>query len=297
LHSASNRASVGSKAQALWAVSSLLFNAMVWGLSWWPMRQLQAAGLHPLWSTALIFALITLCLSAVRPRAWREVLTQPALWLILLASGVTNAAFNWGVTVGDVVRVVLLFYLMPLWMVLLAWLMLGERPTRAAMLRVGLAVSGAMVVLWPADGQGLGGWSLVDGLGLLGGMSFAFTSVMLRREAQRSDATRGLAMFAGGVVVATLLALNADVPRPPLAQLSQWWPWVALLSLGFLAGNLSFQYGASRLAGSATAVVMLTEVLWASGSALALGAGSLTPALALGGGLIVSAAVLAAWQH
>jgi len=275
-------------------VGALLFNAMVWGLSWWPMRQLQAAGLHPLWSTAFIFAAITVLISVVRPRAWRDVLTQPALWLILLASGITNAAFNWGVTAGDVVRVVLLFYLMPVWLVLLAWLMLGEHPTRAAMLRVGLSVSGALVVLWPTDGQGLRGWSLVDGLGLLGGLSFAFNSVLLRQQAQRSETSRALAMFVGGVVVAGLLALNLEAPAPPMAGWHQWWPWLALLSLGFLLGNLSFQHGASRLAGSTTAVVMLTEVLWASGSALALGAGTLTPALAWGGLLIVSAAVLAA---
>jgi hypothetical protein len=39
---------------------------------------------------------------------------------------------------------------------------------------------------------------------------------------------------------------------------------------------------------------MLTEVVFASASALALDAGTLTPALALGGALIVGAAVLAA---
>ena len=39
---------------------------------------------------------------------------------------------------------------------------------------------------------------------------------------------------------------------------------------------------------------MITEVLFAAGSAVLLGAGTVTPALALGGGLIVAAAVLAA---
>jgi hypothetical protein len=38
---------------------------------------------------------------------------------------------------------------------------------------------------------------------------------------------------------------------------------------------------------------MITEVLFASGSAVLLGAGVVTPALALGGGLIVAAALLA----
>ncbi len=54
--------------------------------------------------------------------------------------------------IGDVVRVVLLFYLMPLWSVLLARLLLDERLTRLALLRLVLAVAGAGAVLWPAEG-------------------------------------------------------------------------------------------------------------------------------------------------
>ena len=38
------------------AVIALLFNAFVWGVSWWPLRALQGLGVHPLWSTALVYA-------------------------------------------------------------------------------------------------------------------------------------------------------------------------------------------------------------------------------------------------
>ena len=93
-------------------------------MSWWPFRQLEAAGLHPLWATALIYAFAVVVITVARPAAWRELLAHPALWLLVLASGTTNAAFNWAVTIGDVVRVVLLFYLMPLWAVLLARVLL-----------------------------------------------------------------------------------------------------------------------------------------------------------------------------
>ena len=53
-------------------------------------------------------------------------------------------------TVGDVVRVVLLFYLMPAWSVLLAWRVLGERPTRMAVVRLVMAFAGVVLVLVPA---------------------------------------------------------------------------------------------------------------------------------------------------
>jgi len=255
---------------------------------------------HPLWATVLIYAVAVVVISLVRPAAWRELLTHPVLWVLVLASGTTNAAFNWAVTIGDVVRVVLLFYLMPLWAVLLARLLLNERLTPSALLRVALALAGAMIILWPPGGGLPLPRTLAEGLGVLGGFSFALNNVMLRREAARSDGARALAMFVGGVLVAGLLiaALTPGGTVPPLPQPALSWVVGALLLAGcFLGGNLALQYGATRLPANATAVIMLTEVLFASVSALALGAGTLDLRLAVGGGAIIAAALLAAREH
>jgi drug/metabolite transporter (DMT)-like permease len=198
-----------------------------------------------------------------------------------------------------VVRVILLFYLMPLWAVLLARALLHEPITGSALLRVALALSGALIVLWPADGAPLGAPQLSDGLGVLGGFSFAINNVMLRREAQRQDALRSseggraLAMFGGGCLVSLVLTQVVNVPPLP-APAPGWLLGTLAIGACFLLSNLALQYGASRLAANVTAVVMLTEVLWASGSAMALGAGLLTPGLAVGGALIIAAAALAA---
>jgi drug/metabolite transporter (DMT)-like permease len=279
---------------------ALVFNAFVWGLSWWPFRQLGGAGVHPLWATVLIYALAVGVITLARPAAWRELFSHPSLWLIVLASGSTNAAFNWAVTIGDVVRIVLLFYLMPLWAVLLARLLLNERLTASALLRVALALAGAMVILWPDGGGPPLPHTLAEGLGVLGGFSFALNNVMLRREAARSEGSRALAMFVGGVLVAglliALLTPGGGVPALPAAA-PGWIVGALLLAMAFLAGNLALQYGATRLPANATAVIMLTEVLFASASALALGAGTLDLRLAIGGAAIIGAALLAARQH
>jgi len=279
---------------------ALVVNAFVWGVSWWPFRQLEQAGLHPLAATTLIYLVAVVALAFWWPRAWREVLSHPALWVLVVASGTTNAAFNWAVTIGDVVRVVLLFYLMPLWAVLLARLLLHERLTRLALLRVALALGGAMVILWPEGG----GWplprTLPEFLGVLGGFAFALNNVMLRREAARSEGARAMAMFAGGALVAavlaTVLTLQGHVPGLP-APAFGWIAGAFGMGAAFLVANLSLQYGAARLPANATAVIMLTEVLFASVSALALGAGTMDARLAAGGLAIVAAALLAAREH
>jgi len=279
-----------------WPALCLCFNALVWGLSWWPFRQLQTLGLHPLWATVVVYLVAVVVISVARPATWRHLVRTPALWLLLVASGTTNAAFNWSMVIGDVVRVVLLFYLMPLWAVLLARLLLGEALTATAALRVVLALAGAAIVLWPPGG----GWplpsTLADTLGIIGGFSFALNNVMLRREAARPEAARALAMFAGGAIVAgtlaTALALRGQVPWLP-ALAPAWGLGTLPLSAVFLLSNLALQQGAARLPANVTAVVMLTEVLVAAASAQWLGGGVMTPRLMMGGALIVAAAVLA----
>jgi drug/metabolite transporter (DMT)-like permease len=112
----------------LGAALALMVNAFAWGVSWWPFRISQDLGVHPLWVTSMVYLMALVILLAVQPGAWRGLVHWPGLWALALAAGLTNVGFNWAVTVGDVVRVVLLFYLMPGWVVVLAWPLLGESP-------------------------------------------------------------------------------------------------------------------------------------------------------------------------
>ena len=57
-------------APAALAVGALLVNAFVWGVSWWPFRQLESQGLHAMWATALVYAVAVACVPS-----WAVVLT------------------------------------------------------------------------------------------------------------------------------------------------------------------------------------------------------------------------------
>lgn len=276
------------------AALALIFNAFVWGVSWFPFRRIEGLGLHPVWTTCLVYTAIGLGMLLVRRRAWLSFGTQPQLWLLGLAAGFTNVGFNWAVTQGDVVRVVLLFYLMPLWSVLLAWIFLGERPTASALARVALALCGVGVVLkapgtdWPVPS------SLPDWLGVAAGFGFAVTNIVLRRLRDAPGESRALAMFGGCALVAGITAVAGTglgaIAAPPLAN-PGWWGWALVLGAGFVAANICLQYGAARLAASATSVIMLSEVLFASVSSVTLGASTMETRIWIGGALIVLAAV------
>jgi drug/metabolite transporter (DMT)-like permease len=244
-----------------------------------------------------MFAVVLLVVTIYQPRVWRELLASRGLWLLALASGFTNVGFNWAVTVGDVVRVVLLFYLMPAWALLLARWLLKEPMSLQGLLRLALAVAGVLLVLkkpgvtWPVPS------SHADWLALGGGFSFALTNILIRKLDETTETARLFAMFAGGAIIALVVGILGAWAQivPPLPTFS-WLLVAAVIGMGavFLFGNLALQYGASRLKSSTTSLVMLTEIIFASLSAVWLGAAVLEVQVLWGAALIFSAAIWAA---
>jgi drug/metabolite transporter (DMT)-like permease len=287
------------------AYLGVLFNALIWGLSWWPFRHMDAAGLHPLWATAAMYLVTALGIVLIWRKAlfgpqgaWRN---KPWLWVLVLSSGINNAAFNWGVTIGDVVRVVLLFYLMPMWAVLFARWILKEPITRWNIVQILMALCGASLVMQQAGTwgfpvpSGLGDW-----LGLLGGLTFAMTITMLKKNEQEAPWLTALAMFggAGGVSLVLGLGLAAVgfVPWVGLPGFTSWLPVALIFGVLMVCANLTMQYGAARLKPSVTSLILLNEILFATASAVWWGDAQMTFQKALGFALIVGAALVAILQ-
>jgi drug/metabolite transporter (DMT)-like permease len=274
------------------AAAALLLNTTIWGLSWTGTRALEGMGLHPVWATAAIFSACALLLLTLRYRELPLLWRHPALLAVGLATGLTNASFNVAVAYGDVVRVILLFYLMPVWTVILARLVLHEAITPRSLARVALGLSGAFIVLYqPRLGLPLP-QSLPDWMAVASGLLFAVTNVLLRRLHGLSDGARAVAMLAGSGVLASLLGVllsASGVIAWPLPLPAAAAPVVALWALLFLVSNLSLQYGVARLPANITAVIMLAEILVATFSAWLLGAAELRAQDLIGGVLIITA--------
>ena len=232
--------------------AALLFNAFVWGLAWWPFQHMHQAGLHPLWATACMYAVVLLALLAWRPGILQQVRAHPQLWLLALASGLNNVAFNWAVTIGDVVRVILLFYLMPAWAVLLAWKVLGERPTPGRRCCAWRWLSAAWcwcccprarphraccrTCRWPTR------------LALLGGFMFALTNVTLRRLHTVPGPARMFSMFGGchahGAGRGQHRPASGRGRTLPRRQCATWVVTGLLLAGVLMLGNWALQFGA-----------------------------------------------------
>ena len=281
---------------------SLLFNALVWGLAWWPFQTMHAAGVAAPLATSLIYGLLTVLALVCWPSSWRQFLQNRVLWVLAFTAGLTNVSFNTAASTGDVVRVILLFYLMPAWTVLLAWRFLGERPNTSGLLRLLMAFAGMALVIVPA---GTSWQSLSAGIGLpeclavLGGIGFACTNVTLRRSFHTPSMARVLAMFIGCMTMgmaSSSLGLISGLLAPLPAPQPLWVGCIVAMAVLVGLGSWALQYGAARVATTTTSLLLMSEVLFASTSAWLLGATTLTPRMLLGGALIIGGALLSVLQ-
>src|SRR5512146_2289283 len=162
--------------QNIFTFAGALSGALVWGLIWFPYRALQDAGISGALATVLTSALAILVGAFMLPRAWRERRSAGwgMLWL-LLSSGWANLGFVLGMLGGEVMRVLLLFYLAPLWTILFSYWLLGERLNHYGYLVMALSLGGAMVMLWePQIGLPLP-QNLAEWIGLSAGVAFALS--------------------------------------------------------------------------------------------------------------------------
>jgi drug/metabolite transporter (DMT)-like permease len=212
-----------------------------------------------------------------------------------LAAGWCNVAFMIAMLEGNVVRVLLLFYLSPVWAVLLARWWLGERLTPRSVAVLSAALLGAAIMLYePATGMPLP-TSRADWLGLSAGLAFAVTTVEARRLQGISSPAKTLASWAGVIAVALAWIALAGVPLPDAAA-GAWVGAVALGWTGFFLATIAVQFGTTRLPVQRSAVVMLFEIVVGAVSSAWL-AGEYTGTREWVGGFLIAAAGLAAARN
>lgn len=280
---------------ARFPVFSLLLAATLWGVIWYPLRQLEAAGLSGLWSTLISYsaALLVGLLPALSRLG--ELRSQPVALLVLTAAaGWCNVAFVLAVLEGTVVRVLLLFYLSPIWAVLLARLILGERLSAQARGVFALAVLGALVMLWdPRIGLPWPG-APGDWMAVSAGFTFALANVMTRRLQQVSVQMKTVASWTGVLIIAVTMLWFETGLQPPAVGLSTWAGAAALGWFGIVIMTLAVQYGVTHMPVHRSAVILLFELIAGAVSSGLLTDEVVRPLEWLGGLLIVVAAYWAA---
>ena len=277
------------------ATFGLLFGATTWGIIWYPYRLLDQAGISGVAASVATYAMALLIACWLFRRDWRRVLVHPATMLPLaLVAGWTNLSYVLAVIGGEVMRVLLLFYLSPLWTLLLATLLLDERTGRRGLFVIALSLAGAFVMLWqPAQGMPLplNGY---EWIALSSGFCFALTNVLTRRAAHLSLQAKSFAIWAGVAVLALVLLpfSGSALPQPGQITGSQW---ILMLALGgvLLLTTLLVQYGITHTPVTRASVIFLFELVVAAISSYLLAGEEMTMREWVGGAMIVAATIFA----
>lgn len=282
------------------AVFGLLFGALCWGVVWYPYRIMSDAGVSGIVSSFYTYSIALLLAGLYSARYWRGMFQlPPGIVCLSLVAGWTNLSYVLAIIDGEVMRVMLLFYLSPLWTLILAHYWLKEETHLTGVIAIITSLLGAYIMLSKPEA----GWIPLPGntaewLALSSGFGFALTNVMTRKSVHLSLRAKSFAIWLGVIVVCLLAMPLMQVPLISPAALSvENWLVIGLIAVFLITATLLVQYGVTVIKATRASVLFLFELVVAAVAAYFLTDETMHLQELIGGALIVAASVFAAFNH
>lgn len=279
--------------QSRLAVAALLLAGLLWGLTWIPLKYFGSQGLNGLTLTMMSYGMVGLLalpwLLYRRKTWWPQ---RNLVLMIAIVGGLANVSFLSAILRGEVVRVMLLFYLAPVWGVLGGRIFFGEPLTRLRVLGVATAVVGAFLLLGGAaviaSPPGI-----VDLLALASGMLYASQNLFTRAADSTPLDAKSLVVFAGCGLIscAIVLGTGQQLPEMPSLLIGQLFGFAGIW---MLAAMVVTAWGVSHMEAGRAAILLVFELVAAVVSAMWIAGERLDGIEWIGAVLIVGAAMLEA---
>ncbi|MFK7861882.1 MAG: DMT family transporter [Granulosicoccus sp.] len=290
-----------TKTQRAGAIA-VVAGSSLWGLFWIPLRYMETLGINALW--ALAFVMTAALLPSVVMMVLRGDRTDLMRWETLRAGtvlGLATTLYFIALMYTDVIRVVFLFYLLPLWTTLSARLIYGEPISAARTAVMFVALAGLWLLLSEGDGfpipHSVGDWCAIAS-GFFWGVSLS----LLRAEVHSCAYSRTLVTI-GSAIMLSLVAIvffnfsDKLLPSETLAlnltdtsrQKVTLFVVIITVVFGVLAlypAMIAQIWGAAQLPAPTSALLTMSEIIVAIGSAAIL-IGTDMPTLAILGGCII----------
>lgn len=273
------------------AVVILFISSAGWGLTWLPVKKMNEMGMDSMHLILIAFISGALVLSPwlfKQYKSWKP--SIGFMILIALSGGFANASFQTAIFYGDVIRVMILFYLLPVWSVLGGWIFLKEKIDTIRLIAVIVCLSGAFVILdvWHTSWHGI---SWIDLLAIGSGMGLAATNILFRFTQHIPVMSKVSATFIGCTVIMSgfIMAATEITPLPdnnaiPMA-VAYGAIWLTLISIGT-------QWAVTRMEAGRSAIIIVMELVVAVTSVALLTSAELQAHEIIGGLMVISAALL-----
>lgn len=282
------------------AVFGLLFGALCWGIIWFPYRIMSEAGVPGIASSFYTYSIATVVAAIYFSKHWRGICRLPLsiVWLSAIA-GWTNLSYVLAIIDGEVMRVMLLFYLSPLWTLILAHFWLKEKTQLSGYIAIVASLLGAFIMLH--DSQ-MSVYPLprnaAEWLALSSGIGFSLTNVITRKSSHLSLRAKSFAVWIGVLTVSLLFAplMHTHFPSPMAFSLTNWLV-MGVIAMLLMAATLFVQYGVTQIKATRASVLFLFELVVAAVASYYLAHETMTTNEWIGGSLIVVAGIFAASNH
>lgn len=285
---------------------AILSTNLLWGTYWIPLRQMTAAGGGETQATLWGYAVAATIMVPIAVARWRAISSMPMLSFVgILVLAICLALYSESLTRGQVARVLLLFYLTPIWSMVFARFLLGEPISAVRAIAIALGLCGAAVMLGLESDlplpRGEAEW-----MGLLAGVLWGLAATLLNLSRRRTpqDASESLQttllliLAPVTIYLATLIPGESSTAIAFSAPTGSGFYWAAAFAIIWLIPVAWLTlYGASRIDPTRVGIFLLLDVVIGAASASLLAGEPFGTAEALGASLIVSAALLEGWSH
>jgi len=282
------------------AIFGLLFGALCWGIIWFPYRLMAEAGMSGAASSFYTYSIAIIIAGIYFAKHWRGVFELPlSIVFLAVVAGWTNLAYVLAVIDGEVMRVMLLFYLSPLWTLMLAHFWLKEKTSVKGYIAIAVSLIGAFTMLYNPQVSSLPlPKNTAEWLALSSGIGFSLTNVITRRSTHLSIRAKSFAVWVGVLVMSLfyILLSHGVFPSPNVLTATQWFV-IVLIAILLLAATLLVQYGVTKIPATRASVIFLFELVVAAIASYYLAHETMALNEWVGGSLIVLAAIFAASEQ
>lgn len=235
----------------------------------------------------------------VSVRYWRYIFSCPksVIWLCIVA-GWTNVSYVLAIIDGEVMRVMLLFYLSPIWTLLLAHFWLKEKTQLKGFVAIVVSLIGAGIMLYEPTISPLPlPQSSSEWLAVSAGIGFSLMNVITRKSTHLTVRTKSFSVWFGVILVATVLLISIDVPMVLPVDITRYqWCVLFMIALLLLTATVLVQYGVTKITAVRASILFMFELVVAAIAAYYLANETMQINEWIGGAFIVAAAVFASWH-
>lgn len=250
---------------AAWPTAAILVSALLWGSIWIPLRQVTGTGLSGAWASLLVYgAPFFIMLPFVLVGRGRLGSFGLAAFWVGATAGICNTFYSMGVIYGAVGKVVLLFYLNPIWSAILERLILKTPISAARLATIMLGFAGMAVLVGNEGGiplpHGLAEW-----FGVLASLFWALSLIGMTLSGSAGLIPKTFYQFAFGLICSGALLVLQLFPGtllPAPAELTGALPWAVVAVLVWIIPGMGLSFWAvGRMSPTRAAILFMVEAV------------------------------------